>query len=325
MESVIVVHKPKCIKCGREFSTHQMLIKHSKRKTPCNRVIECTKCLKKFKQPSDLERHYRRITPCEPIQGNPCDATPVNACHFCKRQLSNKACLRRHFNVCKIKNGGMALLFEKVERLTKINEKLMEKMDRIEQKENTQNGNQNINGNNNIIQNHFNTTINIPIVCFMGDEHVEKMRQIVEDNLGILYSPIETDIPHQEQITCRIGEFVEAIYRNPEHKELQNVYTKHDFEQSNKNNAFTYGVGKRLKTPSWHIGDWDNISKDILNKIYDALLRANVKNKKDMLKTMNTIMSAAGIGDQKISDENLQELYCEIGRRMGFSTLVLED
>jgi hypothetical protein len=157
----------------------------------------------------------------------------------------------------------------------------------------------------------------------MSDEHVEKIRHLIKDNLGILYRPIETDIPHQEQITYRIGEFVKAIHRNPEHKELKNVYTKHYFEQSN--NVFTYGVGKRLKTPSWHIGDWDNISKDILNKIYDALLRTTVKNKRDMLKAMNTIISAASIGDQKIPDENLQELYCEIGRRMGFSTLVLED
>jgi hypothetical protein len=321
MEGVITLYKPTCVKCGRSFKTHQMLEKHSKNKKSCDRVIECNKCLKKFKQPSDLKRHYNRKTPCEPIQGDPCKATPNNACHFCRKQLSNKTCLNRHFNICKIKNGGMMLLFEKVERLTKMNEKLVEKMEQIG---NSQNGNQNINGNNNIIRNHFNTNINIPLVCFMGDDHREKILRLVQDNLNILHRPPEIDIPHQEQITNRIGEFVEAIYRNSEHKELQNVYTKHDFEKLNKDNAFTYKAKVEGGPLSWHIGDWDKVSKVILNRIYDALVLSAMKNKEDVLSVMKTIMFAAGLGGKKISDENLHELYCEIGRRMGFATLVVE-
>jgi hypothetical protein len=285
-----------------------MLEKHIKNKIPCDRVIECNKCLKKFKQPSDLRRHLDRKTPCEPIQGDPCEATPNN------------------FNVCKIKNGGMMILFEKVERLTKINEKLVEKIEHIEQKEISQNGNQNINGNNNIIKNHFNTNINIPLICFLGDEHREKMVQIVRDNLNILNRPPETDISYQEQLCNRIGEFVEAIYRNPNHKELQNVYTKHDFEKYTKDNAFTYEAKVEGGPLSWHIGDWDKVSKDILNKIYFIMSATpHVKKIEDVLSVMKTIMSASCSVSEKISDENLQELYCEIGRRMGFSTLIFED
>lgn len=210
----------------------------------------------------------------------------------------------------------MNLLFKKIERLTETNERLIKRMENMESI--NQDGNQNIVGNNNIIKNHFNTNINIPLVCFMGDEHREKMLQIVKDNLNILYKPPETDIPHQEQVVNRIGEFVEVIYRNPEHKELQNVYTKHDFKELTENNVFTY-IEK-----NWHIGDWDKVSKDILNKIYDALLRTKIRKKEDVLSVMKTIMEAAGLGNKKISDENLQELYCEIGRRMGFTSLVLE-
>ena len=323
MERKIVVEKPKCVKCGCSFSTHQMLEKHSKKKIPCDRLIECKKCLKKFTQPCDLKRHNRRKTPCEPIQGNPCNKTPNNSCHFCGKQFSNKSCRNRHFNVCKIKNGGMMLLFEKVERLTKINERLVEKMDRMEQKDVIQNGNQNINGdNNNVVNNHFNTVINIPLVCFGGDVETEKMYKIVQENLNILYRPSETDIPEQEQITNRIGEFVQAIYRNPEHKELQNVYTKQGFEKLDKDNAFTYMDEK------WHIGDWDKVGQDILNKInlimMDRTTKESVKKKEDVLNVMKTIMSAA-TGDHKITDENLHELYCEIGHKMGFATLRLEN
>lgn len=182
-----------------------------------------------------------------------------------------------------------------------------------------QNGNQNIVGNNNVIKNHFNTNINIPLVCFGGDNEREKMLQIIKDNLNILYKPIETDVSQQEQITNRIGEFVQVIYRNPNHKELKNIYTKHDFEQSIKDNVFTYVEEK------WHIGDWDKVGKDIIGRIYLALSSIGNKVKRgDVLNVMKTIFIASGNGDKNITDDNLQELYCEIGRRMGFKTLVLK-
>ena len=91
------------------------------------------------------------------------------------------------------------------------------------------------------------------------------MLTIVKDNLGILYKPIETDVSHSEQITKRIGDFVQAIYRNPDHKDMQNVYTRHGFENKTSNNVFTYAKDQN-GIAKWHIGDWDKVSKDILIK-----------------------------------------------------------
>jgi hypothetical protein len=313
---------PVCDKCKKEFASSYGLDKHILRKIPCDRIIKCGKCNKMFVKMGDLIRHHNRKTPCEPIQGNMLVPILDNRCQFCGKEYTNKYSLKNHLSVCKIKNGGMEALFDTLIKQKQAMEKQQDQINKLEQKLNINNniGEQN-NAGRDIIKNHFNTTINIPLVCFMGDEHQEKMLQIVRDNLSILHKPPETDVPHQEQLCNRIGEFVEAIYRNPEHKELQNVYTKHDFEKLNKNNAFTY----EGDIPSWHIGDWDKVSKDILNKIYGALVMSTMKNKDDVLSVMKTITSAAGFGDEKISDENLHELYCEIGRRMGFATLVLDD
>ena len=325
---------PQCDKCEKKFTTPYGLDKHKKRKIPCDRIIKCDRCNKAFRQIGDFKKHQHRKTPCEPIVGNMLVPIVENRCQFCGKEYKSKYSLKNHFGICKIKNGGMDELFNVLIKQKQEMEKQQEQIDKLKQQiGNTQtaNGNQNINGNDNIINNHFNTTINIPLVCFGGDTERDKMLHIVRENLNILHRPMEVDIPPQEQLCGRIGEFVEAVYRNPEHKELQNVYTKHEFEKLNENNAFTYET-RDTQTPSWHIGNWDKISKDILRKIYDCLteryVKKEVRKKEDILNVMKTIFIASGNGDPdklNITDENLQELYCEIGRRMGFSTLVLKD
>ena len=108
---------PQCKKCERKFSTASNLEKHLKKKIPCNRVLKCEKCEKVFKYESEFKKHQDRKTPCEPIQGDPTKETPENTCHFCYKKFKSKYILKNHHNVCKIKNGGIALLFNEVKKL----------------------------------------------------------------------------------------------------------------------------------------------------------------------------------------------------------------
>jgi hypothetical protein len=122
---------PKCNKCDSTFSSFQMLEKHSIRKYPCDRTLECKICKKTFATSGSLKRHVGRKTPCEPIQGHLLEKTPENTCHFCTKKFASRQSLVRHFNTCEIKNGGMVLLFKKVQDLAeqdKIKNKKIEEM-----------------------------------------------------------------------------------------------------------------------------------------------------------------------------------------------------
>ena len=311
------IRAPCCSKCNRKFTTFYGLDRHIQKKIPCDRVLNCKKCKRVFKQKNDLKRHTNRKTSCDPIHGNMLVSIKDNRCQFCGKEFKSKYSLKNHYVTCKIKNGGMESLFNTLLRQQAEIDNLKKQLDK------PTNINTIINNN---IKNHFNTNINIPLVCFGGGYEREKMLQIVRDNLDILYRPVAADISHQEQIADRVGEFVQAVYRNPNHKELQNIYTKHNFQDSDRDNAFIYKEDVH-GLPQWHIGDWSNVSIDILNKIYAALSQTPIKKKEDVLRVMDTVMKMGRCGSPtglKISDNNLQELYCEIGRRMGFTTLSLE-
>ena len=243
-------------------------------------------------------------------------------CRFCGKAFANKYTLRNHYNTCKIKNGGMDTLFEILRKQQDQIELLVRAVGSVNENTVNINGSQNILGNN-TVKNHFNTEITFPLVCFGGEAEYERMRILISENADILHRPMEPDIPRQEQLCSRIGDFVAAIYRNPSHKDMQSVYTKRGFAEMQGDNAFTFSEGQ------WHIGDWDRISRSILSKIYNVFLdiRRTIKNRSDVLHTMDTIFTASGLGkpaDLKITDDNLHNLYSEIGRRLGFASLVLE-
>lgn len=75
---------------------------------------KCYSCGKIFLSPSDLVRHKERKTPCliRDIPDN--QRMNPNRCIFCNKILVNKSTLTRHHKLCKIKNGGMEILDEKV-------------------------------------------------------------------------------------------------------------------------------------------------------------------------------------------------------------------
>ena len=312
--------KPTCKRCDVTFATSYSLDKHLKKKFPCDKKIKCDKCKKEFSRQSHLTAHESRKIPCDPIIGNMLVDIAEGRCRFCGKCFKNKYTLKNHYNTCKIKNGGMDTLFD----ILRCQQDQIKMLICANSGVTSIEGNQNIvGGSYNTIKNHFNTTINIPLVCFGGEAEYGCMRTIIAENVEILQRPMEPDVSRQEQLCNRIGDFVSAIYRNPSHKDLQIVYTKHGFSEMCGDNAFTFAEGR------WHIGDWDKISRTILARIYNTFLdiRRSIKNRSDVLQIMGTIFVAAGLGspaELKITDENLQELYCEIGRRLGFATLVLE-
>lgn len=74
----------------------------------------CAECSKVFRAPALLERHKKRKTPCLLREVAPEHANNPNRCIFCNNVFSKKEHLTRHHKICRIKNGGMEILVDKV-------------------------------------------------------------------------------------------------------------------------------------------------------------------------------------------------------------------
>jgi hypothetical protein len=307
---------PVCAKCEKKFSAFQKLENHLNKKIPCDRVMKCDKCDKIFNRRNDLIKHQNRKTPCELIQGDPTKHTPDGSCQFCYKKFKSKYSLKNHYNICKIKNGGMALLFKKVEMLERENKEMKEQMAKGNTKMIVNGINQNIETQN--IANHNNTTFNFTLINFT-EGHDEIIKILTREAPGILSAEQQMDVPMVKQIQDRIIGLVMKVHRNPEQKELQNVYVT-DVEKP-KDNAFMYDDG------NWKIVDWDKLNKNILGNLYTNLDRLNIKSKQDKLEVMKHIFVAGGCGDrytiESMSDEAVSEMYLEIGNKLNFKTISL--
>jgi hypothetical protein len=309
---------PKCDKCFKTFSNYEGLKRHNNKQILCDRIIECKKCHKQFPTITKLNLHNKRITRCDPVIGDTTKTTPPDTCHFCGRSFNRTSSLTRHFNTCKIKNGGMRYLFDTIKKQQEqIDDQNKILLTLVKKQTPDINGNENVVGNgNNIIKNHFNTILNIQLIGFDSEENNDKMIQIIKNTaFDILSMDIKSDIPTQKQVFDRLLTIAENVYRNPEYKELQNVYVADPIQD--KENAFTYDDGK------WNIGDWNKVSKNLLQKIYNILYESKLK-KYDSLQVIKHIFVLSGFSDDSIhiAEDNSAQLYNDLGIKLGFNTII---
>ncbi len=76
--------------------------------------FKCYNCGKKFRDINDLERHKKRKTPCLIREVSPENRANPNRCIYCNSIFAKQSNLTRHLTSCKIKNGGMEILADKV-------------------------------------------------------------------------------------------------------------------------------------------------------------------------------------------------------------------
>ena len=79
-----------------------------------NNNYKCYNCGKQFKSDSHLLRHKSRKTPCLIREISDADRNNPNRCIYCNKIFSKKENLTRHHGICKIKNGGLQTLHDKV-------------------------------------------------------------------------------------------------------------------------------------------------------------------------------------------------------------------
>ena len=199
----------------------------------------CPKCNKVFRYPKYLRQHEKRKTPCSPIleHENPGDnlredpELEKRKCRFCNRLFASRDSMLRHIRTaCKIapnkKNGdkGMELLYEHTLRkqqaeIDELKAQNAEMLGMMKQLLAGQQGSNNVQGNNNLIdsQIHQTNTFNISVFGHESLEHVSPavMKRILDESrkLPELALAAETamlktamliysDPDHPENLTC---------------------------------------------------------------------------------------------------------------------------
>lgn len=79
-----------------------------------NNKFKCHNCGKSFADDTHLQRHKNRKTPCLIRDISPELVNHPNRCIFCNKIFVQHQSLTRHLKICKIKNGGMDILVDKV-------------------------------------------------------------------------------------------------------------------------------------------------------------------------------------------------------------------
>ncbi len=91
-----------------------------------NDKFRCYNCGKQFKDTYYLERHKKRKTPCLIREIDEKDRHNPLRCIYCNKVFSKLNNLNQHHNRCKVKNGGLQTLHDKVKHEEQVRIKLEE-------------------------------------------------------------------------------------------------------------------------------------------------------------------------------------------------------
>jgi hypothetical protein len=222
---------------------------------------KCYNCGKLFRTPANLLRHRNRKTPCLIREVSQADLGNPNRCIFCNKILSKKEHLTRHMKTCKIKNGGMDILVDKVRyeqeiRILKEKDQEKEKQiklltDRVEKMESnvvvSNAAASNINNTNNNTINNYNAPVqNIQIIINNYATPTIAGLQITADELNT--------------ITTKLSKFLlQKMYFNPELPQNHCIYLVNKKDKS----LLVHG-------DKWEIVMGDNL-EDVIRKLKDTV------------------------------------------------------
>ena len=299
-----------CKRCNRKFGTLQKLERHLKKKIPCDRILKCEKCNREFKQLGHLRKHQDRKTPCEPIQGDPTVKVGPDTCIYCRKVFKSKYSVKAHYQICKIKNGGMNILFDEVKRLKEEMKELKKNQPNV----------QNITNNNIEHQtnnNHFGHTFNFNFINFgEGTGVIENI--LNTKGIQLLSEKFTQDLPRVTQISNRVIDLIGLVFRNPDHKELQGVYVL-DLSKT-KENAYYHEDG------NWVLTDWIILRSQLLQKLHDCLIKSTENKRQDIEKIIKYLFVLGDCGEcksiKRLTDEETLKVYDDIGKKLKFETIV---
>ena len=260
---------------------------------------KCYSCGKIFRTPADLLKHKNRKTPCLIREVAPEHVNNPNRCIYCNKIFSKKENLTRHYKICKIKNGGMEILVDKVRNEQEIRI-LREQMEHNNKEKDEQikilmdevaalkkaivapiTGNI-INNTNN-----FNAPINITINNYLKPN----LKHLVNDNLF-------TNTFKQNLVQTPMA-IVPLIWFNPEHPENFSIYL---VNKSTKETLTYDGT-------NWVVTNADKVTKNVRDRAYEitngilenpklGIITAYTQNIPDTIKT-------------NFTDEELIKTECE--------------
>ncbi|QYB17623.1 hypothetical protein PV-S19_0259 [Pacmanvirus S19] len=98
--------------------------------------FKCFSCGKVFKDNAHLDRHKKRKTPCLIREVAPEQVNNPNRCIFCNKIFTNVGNRNKHLKTCKVKNGGMEILADKVryeQEIRILKEQMVQQTKEIEQ------------------------------------------------------------------------------------------------------------------------------------------------------------------------------------------------
>lgn len=98
---------------------------------------KCYNCGKVFRDEHNFKRHKERKTACLIREINETDLKNPNRCIYCNKIFSKKENLTRHHKTCKVKNGGLNVLYDKTryeEQIRIIKEEKDQEIEALEHK-----------------------------------------------------------------------------------------------------------------------------------------------------------------------------------------------